>query len=493
VRGENLNGVLDDLTAPTLDAGYQRKVPTAPRASAPHFVPPPPDLTTTKELERRLVASEAYLQGMEGHAKIMAKNLPQPRMPERQRLDRRLTDPDVTVEQLRNFVQQMQVMPWHNATHAVSQVLPTIPNAVRKPTADTPASLIPIAFRPYSEWAGLIRELLYHKGYRDLTDSEVHAEYMPVVLGRLPRHVSYGAPKRNLDITLTYLENYDVSHHNIHQLWNRGDKEPQRPTELFAVLKQQFQSKLPSADRETVRCLAWDALLKRLPQTMALVPLAMGITKYPTYDQLRAIDSQYYRASEMQTIVGKDGQLVSLEDTIYGKALQKLSSTVGQMSADLKKKGYLAENIHAVGASASSQSTPSSAATVYSQQSPPFQSNSSNSAQQNSGEPYRKYVGSRPPNANAGGGRFQGKGKGGFKQKRREDMVYPDRSDYCWYHAAWGEKARACRDGCKFFTDFPNAKLAVAEPPPQSTNNSAINTSRSAVTTRYFAPKVTGN
>ena len=67
---------------------------------------------------------------------------------------------------------------------------------------------------------------------------------------------------------------------------------------MFASLKQQFSRKLPDAKRETNRCLAWDAVLKRMPQNMSLVPLALGITKSPTYDQLQELDTQHQRYTD---------------------------------------------------------------------------------------------------------------------------------------------------------------------------------------------------
>ena len=88
--------------------------------------------------------------------------------------------------------------------------------------------------------------------------------------------------------------------------------------------------------RKPLSPLAWDAVLKRLPETMHLVPLALGVDNFPNKRQLNALDVQYSRYREMARNIrnktSSSEETPSSIDTPIMKAVQKLSSTLGQVA-----------------------------------------------------------------------------------------------------------------------------------------------------------------
>ena len=205
---------------------------------------------------------------------------------------------------------------------------------------------------------------------------------------------------------------------------------------------------------------------------------------------------QYSRYREMARNIrnktSSSEETPSSIDTPIMKAVQKLSSTLGQVAYDVKQRGILKNSVNAT-ASAPWQNQTSDSSLVSVSPTSSAESASPSTTGYSANNTYnRRANNANFGNANRGnatGGRGAARGRGaGFTQgnKRFPGRAYPNRDDYCFYHSVFGERADHCREGCVYFQEHPDTNYRNECHPSKFQKKGSSSSDRAGVKTVVF-------
>ena len=157
------------------------------------------------------------------------------------------------------------------------------------------SSAVPVLFRPYCEWAAMIRHNLEQKGffapYNRAVGYEVMAEiaknFGPSFYKIVPDDAIYDLQK-----TLQFLTEFDKPVSSTLRLPPMGAIET-RPSITFRWRKSLLMDQNPQKDDKWMASLAWANVLEKLPLTIRCTPAVVDVKDFPTTDQFKLIDRIY--------------------------------------------------------------------------------------------------------------------------------------------------------------------------------------------------------
>ena len=157
------------------------------------------------------------------------------------------------------------------------------------------ARVVPVIFRPYCEWAAMIKNKLEQKGffapYNKAVGYEVMTEiaknFGPSFYKIIPEDAMY-----NLQKTLKFLSDFDKPASSILQLPPMGAIEIKLSI-TYRWKKALLKDRNPHQNDEWMASLAWTNVVDKLPATIRCSQAVIDVKKFPTTKQFDQIDRMY--------------------------------------------------------------------------------------------------------------------------------------------------------------------------------------------------------
>ena len=164
-----------------------------------------------------------------------------------------------------------------------------------------PSDIIPTVCAPYNIWARRFRSVLKTMGFanEDLKLSIITKTFMPCILPKLPPEMHAVLEKRSLFGVLSYLEGYDEGHRRIIDQMRQVTTIKVKPTMAFTKfltdLKNSYTGSDPDVNDELFVQLAWEMVLDRLPTGLRNQYPLNVMTMCPDRDEMKKLDILWMR------------------------------------------------------------------------------------------------------------------------------------------------------------------------------------------------------
>ena len=164
-----------------------------------------------------------------------------------------------------------------------------------------PSDIVPTVCPPYNVWAKRFRSTLRSLGFSDddLKLSQVTKIFLPCILPKLPPEMHHVLQSRTLYGVLNYLQSYDESHKKIIDQMRQTSTIKIKPTMAFAKflsdLKSSYMGVKPEDHDKVFVQMAWEMVLDRLPSGLrSQYPLNV-MSECPDVEQMKHIDVLWQR------------------------------------------------------------------------------------------------------------------------------------------------------------------------------------------------------
>jgi hypothetical protein len=189
-------------------------------------------------------------------------------------------------------------------------------------------AFIPPYYSPAHLWATTIEDNLTISKIDIATDDSTE-KYLPVILARLPPDIIQVLPsKKNINEVLTYLKTHDKKKLEFNEVFDCKWQNMSSYKTRFAMAKRELRVTLAAnTSEDTVSELAWQSVLKAMPDSARPFMMVLGIGRYPTADQMEVVDKAMTLPSASTSICAVSQDIVTA-DTVA--AIQ--ASTSSDMS-----------------------------------------------------------------------------------------------------------------------------------------------------------------
>ena len=300
--------------------------------------------------------------------------------------------------------------------------------------------LVPSFSYPVSLWSERV-DLIIQRSVHVLTDATTNTKAASAVFAKLPLEVARLVPAATIayEDLILFLRGVDQDTLSLAQVLAAPYSAEERPSIFFAHLCDRLSKALPKGTTDDhVRLVAWDRLRQVLPQEISSGLLWCKKDKPPSDDTLRLIDEEVLRHKpEPKHVLAVSAAGSATEHALIA-AVTELGKTVADMRnqlQDLKRPAFAAPR--------------ESGRTCFTCGKPGHISTNCQQREQRRNTTTHNQV----KCYNCGGAGHMAKQCPSHRKPRDTHAV--ENPDFCFYHNAYGERARKCEPPCTFRATAP--------------------------------------
>lgn len=264
----------------------------------------------------------------------------------------------------------------------------------------------------------------------DFSLIEARVALFSVLALRLPYEMLRNMPRDSVELSLDFVENYDVTDANLATVLTEKPVQGERPSVLWRKKLSSLTEAMPECvDAELNKTLAWQVVSAALP--VEYLTIVSAIKTYPTPEDIEILDRMW---QGMQT---KGNVAVQRFNSATMGSASNTNVHSGQNSCDDLNdlKQTLCNFINTVQNTQPNSNRPAN-------NRPNFQNNPRNRPINSTNDRRFRPRANSAPNRN----RIQP------RQSNIDPTTNLNPQGICWYHETYGSKARKCKPGCRYVT-----------------------------------------